>query len=115
MATQWAYKSVERNSTNLHLLEQDLNLWGQQGWEMVGFAGADKTLGLNSVMAILKKPVEGPKIACDISGWTAEGLITACRELHAVGVDYQVVEQQLWINKSDERVGQAVLQKLSLA
>ena len=55
--TRWEYTSVTRNSSNMNKLLSDINDLGEQGWELVGFASADKTLGLNSVIAVLKRPI----------------------------------------------------------
>jgi len=54
--TQWEYKGLIRNSINLNKMVDDLNILGRQGWEVIGFAGSDKTLGLNSIMTLLKRP-----------------------------------------------------------
>jgi hypothetical protein len=37
-----------------------MNTMGSVGWEVVGFAAADKTLGLNEYAAILKRRKYGP-------------------------------------------------------
>ncbi len=56
--TRWEYRGLQRNSANLNGLINDLNALGRDGWEVIGFASADKTLGLNSIMAILKRPID---------------------------------------------------------
>ena len=66
----WEYTYVQRNSSNMTALTDDLNALGMEGWEVVGFASADKTIGLNSVMAVLKRPHGALEIAAP---GTAEG------------------------------------------
>ncbi len=38
-------------------LQRELNNLGAHGWEVVGFAAADRTLGLNSLEVLLKRKV----------------------------------------------------------
>ena len=41
-------------------LEEHLNRLGSVGWEVCGFASVDKTIGLNSVTAMLKRELPSP-------------------------------------------------------
>lgn len=54
---RWEYNRVSALTNDANSLTDALNDLGQYGWEVVGFASADKTLGLNAIMAILKRPV----------------------------------------------------------
>lgn len=51
-------------------LTDTLNELGASNWELVGFASADKTIGLNSLIAILKRAHRGLSDPEDLSeGW----------------------------------------------
>jgi Protein of unknown function (DUF2510) len=52
----WEYSYVAANTNNVSGLLDALNERGMAGWEVVGFASADKTLGLNALIAIVKRP-----------------------------------------------------------
>ena len=55
----WEYRSVSASTNALKQFVDELNQLGLEGWEMTGFASADKTVGLNSMIAILRRGREG--------------------------------------------------------
>lgn len=67
----WEYQVVERNTANMEGLFADLDVFGAQGWELVSIAGTDKTVGFNSVVAVLKRPTPALEPAEDDveAGW----------------------------------------------
>lgn len=42
-------------TNNQHELQRILNDLGSVGWEVVGFAGSDKTVGFNALVAVLRR------------------------------------------------------------
>lgn len=66
----WEYRVQRVSTNNLAALQVSLNQLGSTGWEVVGFAAADKTLGLNEYAAILKRRTIGVPPPDDASpGW----------------------------------------------
>ena len=48
----------------------DLASLGADGWEMCGFAAADKTLGFNALVAVFKRPgIDSPPPADRAPAW----------------------------------------------
>ena len=71
---RWEYQGVRRTFGDQ--LENDLNLLGDQGWELVSIAGLDRVVTLtgNKIIAVLKREVaedvEHPRVkAIDAGGW----------------------------------------------
>lgn len=54
---KWEYKILSARSIAHGTLEQALNVHGAHGWEVVGFAASDKTIGLNSLEVVMKRRV----------------------------------------------------------
>ena len=52
----WEYRTVVAGTGGSQTLESTLNRLGSVGWEVCGFASIDKTIGLNSMMAVVKRP-----------------------------------------------------------
>lgn len=73
---QWEYTWVTTaalTSTSMDHLSRELNRLGAEGWEVVGFASADKTVGFNSINAVLKRRVVAPEAPADRTpGWRAD-------------------------------------------
>lgn len=66
----WEYTHVKASTMNLNGLIQALNQLGADGWELVGFASADKTIGLNSLIALMKRPYRRLPLPADTTkGW----------------------------------------------
>ncbi len=57
---QWEYTYVDASTNAMPALNAMLNKLGLVGWEVVGFASADRTIGLNAIMAVLKRRVVAP-------------------------------------------------------
>jgi hypothetical protein len=53
---QWEYIYMHLGTNDLVRLDKELNKAGAAGFEVVGWASADKTIGLNAWVAILKRP-----------------------------------------------------------
>lgn len=53
----WEYTSVEGWTNNAEDLILRLNAAGSTGWEAIGIASSDKTLGVNSYMVIMRRKV----------------------------------------------------------
>lgn len=54
---QWEFTFVQVNTTQMGLAMEQANKLGALGWEPVGIASADKTIGMNSNVLIFKRPV----------------------------------------------------------
>lgn len=54
---QWEYARVNAATTNIDGLIERLNALGTYGWEVVGFASSDKTIGLNALHAVLRRRI----------------------------------------------------------
>lgn len=59
---QWEfmYLATSTSTGGMKQLMDEANKLGSLGWEPVGVASADRTIGLNSNMIILKRPIENP-------------------------------------------------------
>lgn len=57
---QWEYQRVETYTVGQRSLIEQLNVMGAEGWEVVGFASSDKTVGFNSLVAIARRPIVPP-------------------------------------------------------
>jgi hypothetical protein len=57
---QWEYLYIHVYTNNLEDLDTQLTKAGAAGFEMCGWASADKTIGLNAWVAILKRPGKRP-------------------------------------------------------
>ena len=57
---KWEYKVLKEGiglkGVNAENIEEELNLWGEEGWELVAI---ERQQG--SVLAVLKRPVGGPR------------------------------------------------------
>lgn len=62
---QWEYMRL-KTYTNTPIGDT-LNLAGAEGWEVVGFASADKTIGLNAVMVVCKRECVSPPPPADVT------------------------------------------------
>lgn len=56
----WEYSILRVPTGNLGTMQHRLNEAGWAGWEVVGFAAADKTIGLNEYAVIVKRPKPAP-------------------------------------------------------
>jgi hypothetical protein len=59
---QWEYIYMHLGTNDLVRLDKELNKAGAAGFEVVGWASADKTIGLNAWVAILKRPGKKQKM-----------------------------------------------------
>jgi uncharacterized protein DUF2510 len=60
----WEYRAVAVGTDGFDRLESTLNALGAVGWEVCGFASVDKTIGLNSMTALVKRerpPLPAPE------------------------------------------------------
>jgi hypothetical protein len=56
-------------------VQRDMNIVGALGWKMIGFAGADKTLGLNKALAVYIRELPPlPSPGTSTPGWQADPL-----------------------------------------
>ncbi len=55
----WEYTYVSAGTGVHQELVERLNDLGAVGWELVNFATVDRTLGANTLMAIMKRPARG--------------------------------------------------------
>ena len=55
----WEYTTVAVSTVNDTGLQLELNALGSLGWEVVGFASVDRTIGLNTLLAVLKRETHG--------------------------------------------------------
>jgi hypothetical protein len=55
-AVTWEYRSLKKSTLNISGLIEDLNRVGAQGWELDNFDTADRTLGTNAYVALLRRP-----------------------------------------------------------
>lgn len=53
----WEYRLVSSGTIMKGGMMATLNRLGRAGWEIIGFASADKTIGLNSLEVLLKRPL----------------------------------------------------------
>jgi hypothetical protein len=51
----WDYMQLRKRTTAIHELDNELRNLGVLGWEVCGFASADKTIGLNESVVLLKR------------------------------------------------------------
>ena len=58
--TKWEYKVLKKTSVlkgiKVEEIEEELNLWGEEGWELVNV-----TRQQNELIAVLKRPVGSPR------------------------------------------------------
>jgi len=67
---QWEYRRVDALSTGGAQLIDRLNVLGAEGWELVGFAATDRTVGFNSLDAVLRRRIVPPgPPAVTTPGW----------------------------------------------
>ena len=57
---QWEFFYVQASTNNMKAVMEEVNKLGALGWEPVGIASADKTVGVNSNVVILKRPITSP-------------------------------------------------------
>jgi hypothetical protein len=57
-AVTWEYGSLSTATMNLVSLVEGLNNLAADGWELVTFDDVDKTVGINSLVAIVRRPIE---------------------------------------------------------
>lgn len=57
---QWEYIHLSTGTMHdqVNAFVGELNDRGARGWEVVGFASADRTVGLNAIIAILKRRIK---------------------------------------------------------
>jgi hypothetical protein len=70
----WEYRSLSAQTNSLEQLTASLNELGLEGWEMIGFASADKTIGLNALIAMLRRAREAltaPPVGTP-EGWVSD-------------------------------------------
>ncbi|MEQ8842524.1 MAG: DUF2510 domain-containing protein [Acidimicrobiales bacterium] len=56
--TQWEYVHIQAASTNAAGFTRALNDAGERGWELVSVTNNDPTVGINSILAILRRLIE---------------------------------------------------------
>jgi hypothetical protein len=56
---QWEHRVVH-TATSSASLQDELVRLGAQGWEAIGITGVDKTIGINALMAIVKRQIVPP-------------------------------------------------------
>lgn len=54
---QWEFNYVQVSTNDMASAMREANRLGALGWEPVGIASADRTIGLNSNVLIFKRPV----------------------------------------------------------
>lgn len=56
----WEYMTIQTSTMRggVNWLSDTLNDLGCEGWELVGFAGADKTIGINALVGVLRRERE---------------------------------------------------------
>jgi hypothetical protein len=70
---RWEYAFVEGGTTQLPAFSAALNEWGSLGWEICGWASADRPVGPSAYVAVLKRPVPTTPPPGDSSpGWHAD-------------------------------------------
>lgn len=57
MSDLWEYTYLQHPSVRMDDLHEQLQAHGLNGWEMCGFASMDPTLGFNTLIAVLKRPL----------------------------------------------------------
>lgn len=69
----WEYKWLTSQTAALNEMAVKLNALGSVGWEVCGFAAADKTIGLNEYAVLLKRSRLGLAPPSDSSaGWRVD-------------------------------------------
>jgi hypothetical protein len=53
----WEYRLVTAATLRKRNLGEELNRLGRLGWEVVGLAGSDRTVGVNSLEVLMKRPL----------------------------------------------------------
>lgn len=67
---QWEHRVVSATTNDQTALEHELVKLGAEGWEVVGVSGVDRTIGMNAVVCVVKRPVVPPPPPDDIAeGW----------------------------------------------
>jgi hypothetical protein len=100
---QWEFMYVQVLTGSMHTAQEEADKLGALGWEPVGIASADKTLGFNANLLIFKRPIESPlpppdtddawqddpsgrfdkrKWNPDLRLWTAETAMMAKKTMH---------------------------------
>lgn len=70
MKSGWEYNYIQASTLQIVAVTDVLNEWGQDGWEVVGFASSDRTIGINALVIIVKRPRE---LLDRLAEGTAEG------------------------------------------
>lgn len=98
---RWRYKQLEANTANIGGLLAKINDAAVDGWELVDLAYADKTLGMNSMHAIVRKALDHPADPDDTTtGWKSDPLDLA---------DERLWNGQVWtVHVRGSRIEQAV-------
>lgn len=55
---QWEYVHIQVGSMGLNAMTRALNDAGARGWELVSITNNDKMIGVNSIVALLRRPIE---------------------------------------------------------
>src|SRR5207247_858135 len=58
--TQWEFSRVRAPTNTGQEFIDALNRFGSDGWEMVALTAADKTIGLNALIAVMKRECVRP-------------------------------------------------------
>lgn len=57
---QWEQRVIHSGSNDWKTLDRELQRLGAEGWEAVSIAGADKTVGINALVTIIKRAIVPP-------------------------------------------------------
>ena len=57
---QWEFTYLAASTVGMRKVYDEANRLGALGWEPAGIASADKTIGLNTNLIILKRPILDP-------------------------------------------------------
>ncbi len=98
---QWEFLYLQAHVNMMAKVQDEANKLGALGWEPVGIASADKTLGMNANVIIFKRPILDPppppttdeewqddptgrfdKRRWDGHVWTAETAMMEAKTLH---------------------------------
>lgn len=58
---QWEQRVIHVGLTDWKALDREIQRLGAEGWEAVAISGADKTVGTNALVAIVRRPIMPPE------------------------------------------------------
>lgn len=58
--TQWEIQYIQDTANSIASITEQANRLGALGWEPIGIASADRTLGVNAMVLVMKRAISHP-------------------------------------------------------